>query len=81
MKLKEGCDRTGLTKRTVRFYEEKELLVPQKTYKNGREYREYSEEDVARLSEYKTSPLTICWPEVRVSETFPMPKVLPPTTC
>ena len=54
MKLKEVCDRTGLTKRTVRFYEEKELLVPQKTYKNGREYREYSEEDIARLEDIAT---------------------------
>ena len=49
MKLKEVCERTGLTKRTVRFYEEKELFTPQKTYKNGREYREYTEEDVTRL--------------------------------
>lgn len=54
MKLKEVCERTGLTKRTIRFYEEKELLSPQKTYKNGREYRDYSENDVARLMDIAT---------------------------
>ena len=54
MKLKEVCERTGLTKRTIRFYEEKELLSPQKTYKNGREYRDYSEDDVARLKDIAT---------------------------
>ena len=54
MKLKEVCERTGLTKRTIRFYEEKELLSPQKTYKNGREYRDYSEDDVARLMDIAT---------------------------
>ena len=54
MKLKEVCEKTGLTKRTIRFYEEKELLSPQKTYKNGREYRDYSEDDVARLIDIAT---------------------------
>ena len=54
MKLKEVCSKTGLTKRTVRFYEEIALLTPQKTYKNGREYRDYSEEDVARLHDIAT---------------------------
>ena len=54
MKLKEVCEKTGLTKRTVRFYEEIALLTPQKTYKNGREYRDYSEEDVTRLHDIAT---------------------------
>ena len=54
MKLKEVCSKTGLTKRTIRFYEEKELLSPQKTYKNGREYRDYSEDDVFRLQDIAT---------------------------
>ena len=54
MKLKEICERTGLTKRTVRFYDQKELLSPQKTYKNGREYRDYTEDDVVRLQDIAT---------------------------
>lgn len=42
MKLKEVCESTGLTRKTIRLYEEKGLLVPHKEYRNGREYREYT---------------------------------------
>ena len=49
MKLKEVCRRTGLSRKTIRLYEEKELLVPRKEVRNGREYREYTEEDVQTL--------------------------------
>lgn len=51
MKIKEVCQRTGLTERTVRFYVEKGLAAPDCTYQNGREYREYSLEDVTRLEQ------------------------------
>ena len=51
MKLKEVCEATGLTRKTIRLYEEKGLLVPQKEARNGREYREYSQEDVETLRE------------------------------
>ena len=54
MKLKEICQETGLTKRTARFYEAQELLRPRKTYKNGREYREYTEENLSQLLEIAT---------------------------
>ena len=50
MKLKEVCTETGLSRKTIRLYEEKGLLVPQKEYRNGREYREYSPEDVRKLN-------------------------------
>jgi len=49
MKLKEVCTETGLSRKTIRLYEEKGLLVPRKEYRNGREYREYSPEDVRKL--------------------------------
>ncbi|WP_438432141.1 MerR family transcriptional regulator [Gorillibacterium sp. sgz500922] len=49
MKIKQVCELTGLTERTVRFYVEESLLSPQTTRKNGREYREYSETDVSEL--------------------------------
>ncbi|RXZ80639.1 MerR family transcriptional regulator [Paenibacillaceae bacterium] len=49
MKIKEVCSRTGLTERTVRFYVEEQLILPQTTLRNGREYREYNEQDVAEL--------------------------------
>lgn len=51
MKLKEVCSITGLTKRTIRFYEEKQLISPQGKWKNGRVYRNYSDEDVQKLQE------------------------------
>lgn len=49
MKLKEVCSQTGLTRKTIRLYEEKGLLVPRKEYHNGREYREYTEKDIRQL--------------------------------
>lgn len=49
MKLKEVCEKTGLSRKTIRLYEEKELFCPQKEQRNGREFREYSEEDVQTL--------------------------------
>lgn len=51
MKLKEVCKQTGLTQKTVRFYEEKQLISPTSVIKNGRSYREYSDEDVKVLRE------------------------------
>lgn len=42
MKMKEVMDQTGLTRKTVLFYEDQGLLMPQKTRMNGREYREYT---------------------------------------
>lgn len=49
MKLKEICEKTGLSRKTLRLYEEKGLITPQKELKNGREYREYSEIDLQNL--------------------------------
>ena len=59
MKIKEVCERTGLTRRAVRLYEEKGLVSPD--IDAGNEYRDYSEADVrrlrlvARLREYRFS--------------------------
>lgn len=49
MKMKEVCARTGLTERTVRYYVEEDLIRPSSTVMNGRDYRDYSEQDVAEL--------------------------------
>ena len=54
MKLKEVCEATGLTRKTIRLYEEKGLLVPRKESRNGRDYRDYSEKDVKALREIAT---------------------------
>lgn len=44
MTRKEICEATGLSIKTLRLYEEKGLIAPAKTYRNGREYREYTPE-------------------------------------
>ena len=49
MKISEVCQKTGLTKRTVRFYEEQGFIAPQSEDKNGRSFREYDDEDIRRL--------------------------------
>lgn len=49
MKIKEVCNLTNLTERTIRFYVEKGLIVPQVENINGREYRNYSKDDVKQL--------------------------------
>ena len=51
MKIKEVCERTGLTDRTVRFYVEKGLLQVEGNVSNGRVNREYSEKDVEMLKD------------------------------
>lgn len=61
MKIKEVCEKTGLTRRAVRFYGEKGLVSPQVPEGAGNDYRDYSQEDVqrlllvARLREYRFS--------------------------
>ena len=50
MKLKEVCLETGLSRKTIRLYEEKGLLVPQMERRNGRDYREYTPEDIRKLN-------------------------------
>lgn len=49
MKIKEAAQATGLTEKTIRFYEEKGFIEPEKESINGREFRSYSEEDVNTL--------------------------------
>ena len=50
MKIQEVCEKTGLTKRTIRFYEEKGLIAPKTEDKNGKAFREYDDNDVKRLN-------------------------------
>lgn len=48
MKINEVEKRTGMTKKAIRFYEEQDLIHPDRA-ENG--YREYSEEDIRDLEE------------------------------
>lgn len=43
MKVKEIAAQTGLKERTIRFYEEHDLIRPAMERRNGRNYREYTQ--------------------------------------
>ncbi|MSQ15114.1 MAG: MerR family transcriptional regulator [Dehalococcoidia bacterium] len=47
MQIGQAAERTGLTQRTLRFYEEKRLLNPPTRMEGG--FRLYSEEDIQRI--------------------------------
>ncbi|MGI5894828.1 MAG: MerR family transcriptional regulator [Candidatus Merdivicinus sp.] len=51
MKIKEVCEKTGLTERAIRLYLEKGLLNPPNEWRRGRTYYEYGEAEIARLKE------------------------------
>ena len=51
MKINQVEELTGITKKNIRFYEEQNLISPQRNPANG--YREYSMEDVKQLSRIK----------------------------
>ena len=54
MTRKEVCTATGLSIKTLRLYEEKGLIAPERQYRNGREYRVYTPELVAQLQQIAT---------------------------
>lgn len=54
MKIKQVCEQTGLTARTVRFYSERGLIHPRRYEQNERNYYEYSVEDVRSLLRIST---------------------------
>lgn len=54
MTRKEVCRATGLSVKTLRLYEEKGLIIPTKERRNGREYREYTQELVEQLQQIVT---------------------------
>ena len=51
MKINKGEELVGITKKNIRFYEEKGLISPARNEENR--YREYSEEDVEMLRKIK----------------------------
>lgn len=51
LQIGEVADRTGVTQRTLRFYEEKGLLKPPSRLEGG--FRLYSEDDVRRVEQIK----------------------------
>jgi DNA-binding transcriptional MerR regulator len=51
LQIGEVADRTGVTQRTLRFYEERGLLKPPSRMEGG--FRLYSEDDIARVEQIK----------------------------
>lgn len=49
MQIKQAAERSALTERAVRLYEERGLISPHITNKNGRDFRDYDEHDLERL--------------------------------
>ncbi len=49
MKRKEVCERTGLSQKALRLYEEKGLVQPRVSCKDHYKTRDYTEEDITRL--------------------------------
>ena len=49
MQIKQAAAQCGLTEKAIRLYEEKGLITPTYTEKNGRQFRDYNEATVARL--------------------------------
>ena len=54
MRIKEAARRTGLTEKTIRYYESRGLVIPEAKELNGRSFREYSPEDVSALRAVST---------------------------
>ncbi|MGN6243663.1 MAG: MerR family transcriptional regulator [Motilibacteraceae bacterium] len=64
MQIGQVAERTGLSLRTIRFYEEEGLVTPTTRSEGG--FRLYSEDDVARLQVVKTmKPLGFAVEEMR----------------
>ncbi len=54
MKIKEVARTTGLTEKTIRYYENRGLVVPVARELNGRSFRDYSPDDVEALKAVST---------------------------
>lgn len=48
MNIKIASEKTGLTKKAIKYYESEGLITPSKKFENN--YREYSEEDITKLN-------------------------------
>ena len=54
MRIKEVSKQTGLSEKTIRYYESRGLVVPDMEERNGRQWRDYSEEHVRLLNAVAT---------------------------
>ena len=49
MRIKEAARKTGLTEKTIRYYENRGLVLPDTEERNGRTWRDYTEEHIRLL--------------------------------
>ncbi len=54
MRIKEAARKTGLTEKTIRYYESRGLVLPDTEERNGRTWRDYTEEHVRLLEAVAT---------------------------
>ena len=66
LQIGEVAERTGVTQRTLRFYEEKGLLKPPTRMEGG--FRLYSEADIARLERIRNLQQLLGFPLAQIKE-------------
>ena len=49
-----SCRNRDVYKRQIRFYEAEKLFAPEKSVQNGKEFRNYSEENIRQLRKIAT---------------------------
>ena len=49
MRIKEAARKTGLTEKTIRYYESRGLVLPDTEERNGRTWRDYTEDHIRLL--------------------------------
>ena len=54
MRIKEAARKTGLSEKTIRYYESRGLVLPDTEERNGKTWRDYTEEHVAQLTAVAT---------------------------
>ena len=54
MRIKEAARKTGLSEKTIRYYESRGLVLPDMEERNGKTWRDYTEEQVAQLTAVAT---------------------------
>ena len=54
MRIKEAARRTGLSEKTIRYYESRGLVLPDTEERNGKVWRDYTEAHVAQLTAVAT---------------------------
>jgi DNA-binding transcriptional MerR regulator len=71
--IEEVAQKTGLTKRAIRHYEEKGLIAPERT---EAQYRLYSDEDVERITQIKSYKQSIGFTLSEIKDVFDLEETI-----